>query len=144
MSETSEPRNDGADHAAETPAGRALVRRAGEVTPVEVDPAHGNVRYRTLFDSRDTGTGTLSAGVAELDPGGWMAVHRHPQPEMYYVLEGYGRLEVDGAAEELEPGCSAHIPGDAVHGIRSVGESPLRLLYTFAADSLADVDYQWL
>lgn len=128
-----------------TPSPDAVIRRVDDLAPRGWDdPVRGTVLFRTLFDSAVTPTGTLSAGVAELAPQGWLGVHRHPQAENCHIVEGYGILLVSGTPHQVSSGSSVFIPRNAPHGIRNAGPSRLRFIYTFAVDSLADVQYDWL
>ena len=109
------------------------------------DPARGAVTWRTLFSGDRTPTESLTQGVAELREGDPQAyrLHRHAHAETYYVLAGRGRLTIDGAEHALAPGVAAFIPGNALHGARAEGPEPLRILYTFAADAFAKVQYEF-
>lgn len=64
------------------------------------------------------------------------------RPELWTPASGV--LTVNGARHAVEPDSSVSIPGNAAHGIRTVGASPLRFLDTFPADSPSDVEYEWL
>ncbi len=107
------------------------------------DPVKGRIGWRTLFSADATPTAALTAGVAELLPGGWLGLHRHAPAEIYYVLEGQGVVTLDGAEIEVGPGSAVFIPRDTEHGIRNSGDAPLRLLYAFPVDSFADVEYRF-
>ena len=49
-------------------------------------PARGDATWFTLFSGDVTPTGSLSAGIMELMPKGeGLKLHRHAQPEIYYV-----------------------------------------------------------
>ena len=110
------------------------------------DPIRGKVSWRTLLSADRTPSEALTLGVAEVTRhgGGEFHLHRHAQAEAYYVLSGSGVLHVDGADYSLYPGVTAFIPGRAWHAARALGDEPLRLLYVFATDSFADVQYEFL
>ncbi len=109
------------------------------------DPARGLVTWRTLLSADRTPSEGLTVGVAEVtEPAdGVTRLHRHAQAEAYHVLAGRGVIEIDGVEQPLAPGTTAFIPGGAWHGARAVGPEPLRLLYVFAADSFADIVYEF-
>ena len=55
--------------------------------------------------------------------------HYHPQTaEIYYILNGRGRMEIEGEARDLGPGDAVAIPPGATHRIRNIGEDTLTLL----------------
>ena len=107
------------------------------------DSVKGLISWRTLFSGDQTPTNALTAGVAELQPGGWLGLHRHTPPEIYYVLEGRGIVSLDGTEHKVAAGAAVFIPGDCEHGIRNDGAEPLRLLYAFAVNSFDEVEYRF-
>jgi quercetin dioxygenase-like cupin family protein len=107
------------------------------------DPIKGQVAWRTLFSAGQTATESLTAGVAELKPNGWLGLHRHTPAEIYYVLEGCGTVTLDGIAQEVEAGSAVFIPGDCEHGIVNSGDTVLRFLYAFPVNSFSDVEYRF-
>ena len=107
------------------------------------DPVRGVLGFRTLISGGTTPTRTLTAGIADLNPGGWLGLHRHTPAEIYYVVEGHGIVTLDGADNPVSAGTAVYIPGDAEHGIRNAGHTPLRFFYAFALDSFDDVTYRF-
>ena len=108
------------------------------------DPARGDASWRTLFSAEATPTSAMSAGVAELPPGGaGLRAHRHTQPEIYYVLSGSGIVTIDGVEAQVSAGAAIFIPGDAEHAARNTGAGALRIFYVFPADSFGEVIYRF-
>jgi quercetin dioxygenase-like cupin family protein len=105
------------------------------------DPIKGRVAWRTLFSGDVTPTNGLTAGVADLAPGGWLGLHRHRPAEIYYVLEGHGIVTLEGCEHGVSAGSAVFIPGDAEHGIRNTGDGSLRFLYAFPVGSFGEVEY---
>jgi quercetin dioxygenase-like cupin family protein len=101
----------------------------------------GRLTWRPLFSAHSTPTDHLVTGVAELQQGGFLALHRHDQAETYYVLAGEGMVTLDGAEHPVHPGSSVFIPGSSEHGIRNTGAQKLRFFYALAADNFTDVEY---
>lgn len=104
------------------------------------DPARGSVRWKTLISGDVTATDTLVCGIAMMAPGDTFALHSHPQPELYFGLEGAVDVMVDGTTHRLKPGVALFIPGNAVHGVLAA-DQPVRWFYTFAADAFPDIAY---
>ena len=107
------------------------------------DPVQGRLGFRTLFSRDRTPSHALTTGVAELPVGGWLGLHRHDPPEVYYVLDGEGMVTLDGTEHPVRAGSSVFVPGDLEHGIRNVAGVPLRVFYVFAVDSFTDVEYRF-
>jgi quercetin dioxygenase-like cupin family protein len=107
------------------------------------DPVKGHIAWRTLFSGGLTPTDGLTAGIAEVEPGGWLGLHRHTPPEIYYVIEGSGIVTLEGIEHAVVAGSAVFIPGNAEHGVRNPGTTPLRFIYVFAIDSFVDVEYRF-
>lgn len=123
-----------------------LIRNEAEVE-LEAwdDPVKGRVTWRTLVSGDRTPSSGLTQGVADVEAteDGAPRVHRHRQAETYYILSGRGVMRIAGVDYPLSPGDVVFIPGGVWHGACAVGDAPLRLLYTFAADSFTDVVYEF-
>ncbi len=99
------------------------------------------VVWKTLISQKKTASYGIVAGVFELPPGQTLLKHHHAQEEAYYILEGEGKLELDGQTERVTCGTAVFIPGNAKHAITNIGASPLKVLYMFPADSFKDIEY---
>lgn len=121
-----------------------LVRHLDDL-PVEWwnDPSRGNSTWRTLFSGHVTPTVALSTGVSSVPVGGGLATHRHETVESYFVIAGTGILTLATDEYEVVSGSSVLIPSLATHAIRNTGSTPLNFFYVFAADSFADVEYDF-
>jgi quercetin dioxygenase-like cupin family protein len=107
------------------------------------DPVKGRIGWRTLFSGDRTPSAGLTAGVAELEPGGWLGLHRHTPAEIYYGLEGRGVATIEGKDYDIAPGTAVFIPGDAEHGVRNIGARTLRFLYVFPVNSFSEIEYRF-
>jgi len=70
--------------------------------------------------------GVLTAIETINAPGKGPPLHRHPEAEIFYVLEGHYLFEVDGHRFESFEGDVVTVPGGAVHAFVNVGNSPAR------------------
>ena len=107
------------------------------------DPARGSVRWKTLLSADVTPTDSMVCGIAVMSPGDTFARHSHPQPEVYFGLEGEVDVTINDTTHRLKPGVALFIPGNAVHGVRSA-DQPVRWFYSFAADSFAEIAYSFV
>jgi mannose-6-phosphate isomerase-like protein (cupin superfamily) len=72
-------------------------------------------------------TDAQSLAEASLEPGQATQRHYHrASEEIYFVLEGRGRMELDGDEREVGPGDAVLIPPGARHQITAL--EPLRFL----------------
>ena len=105
--------------------------------------ARSAVRWKLIFSGRRTPTETLSFGLAEVAPGGVLPLHHHAPAEIYHVLDGEGRTEVEGVPHELRGGVSLFIPANARHRTTNTGPGPLHFLFVFPTDSFEDITYHF-
>ena len=107
------------------------------------DPLRGSVRWWTLLSADRTASRGMTCGVAEIAPGRPDVVHphQHAQAEVYHFLAGAGIVHIGDQQHEVSPGSTLFIPGDVRHGVRNIGQLPLRLFYVFAVDSFSEVQY---
>ena len=124
---------------------RPTVRSDVDEAPEEswTDEVRGSVRFRTLLDGEVTPTDSVTAGVSELPPGGWLGRHRHEPAEVYHVLSGVGILEIGDEEHHVRGGATVYIPGNEWHAARNPGTEPFRVFYAFAVDSFAEVRYEF-
>ena len=82
---------------------------------------------RVLLDARAGGAFKQSLAEATLAPGAGTRRHYHARTEeIYVVLGGSGRMEVDGDECDVEPGDAILIPPGAWHEIKAA-DAELRL-----------------
>lgn len=101
----------------------------------------GVIGWQTMLSGDMTPTEGLTAGIAIVEPGGFLALHRHAPAELYFVFEGDGIVTVDGAEHAVKPGDCVFIPPMAEHGCRNEGAARLRFLYVFPTGSFAEIEY---
>lgn len=119
------------------------VRHPGEAKQEIWSDARGHISFRTVIGDGTTSTKHLCSGVAHLEPGGWLSLHRHAAAEVYQVLTGEGVVTLDGDDHTVSGGSGVYIPPNQEHGIRNTGDRPLEFVYVYATDSITDVDYVW-
>lgn len=75
----------------------------------------------------DTSPG-VSLAWAEVMPGRSTSLHRLDFIEIYYILEGCGRMHVNDEAADVIPGQAVYVPRGAVQYIENRGQDALRFL----------------
>jgi mannose-6-phosphate isomerase-like protein (cupin superfamily) len=84
---------------------------------------------RELLAYRNSCIQRQSLAEARVPVGGSTTPHYHPQTEeIYFILEGQGRMQVDDQSQDVNPGDAIAIPPGARHQITNIGSVPLRLL----------------
>lgn len=112
-----------------------------DIPPAHWDtPARGSITWKTLLSGDITASNSMVCGIAIMRAGDTFALHSHPQPEVYFGLEGEVEVMIDGTPHNLAPGVALFIPGNAVHGVlRAMGD--VRWFYSFAVDRFDQVSY---
>jgi len=84
---------------------------------------------RELLAHRNSCICNQSLAEARLPPGGSTAPHHHPKTEeIYYILEGEGRMKIGGETKDVSVGDAIAIPPGAVHTITNTGPATLKFL----------------
>jgi mannose-6-phosphate isomerase-like protein (cupin superfamily) len=84
---------------------------------------------RELLAHRNSCVRHQSFAEARLPAGAATAPHFHPRAEeIYYLLEGVGRMQVEADVRDVGPGDAIAIPPGARHQISNYGRDMLRFL----------------
>ncbi len=82
---------------------------------------------RSILDRANAPVANQSLAEATLPAGAATDRHYHKaSEELYFLLEGRGEMEIDGASRKVGPGDAILIPAGAWHQIRAT--EPLRFL----------------
>jgi quercetin dioxygenase-like cupin family protein len=95
------------------------------------------VRVRRLVDDQIG----LVMGELEVDPGQEMPWHRHNVQEGVVIVAGRAEGAMPETVIELGPGQGAVFPATVPHRMRNVGDTVMRLVFSFPA---AQVTREWL
>jgi len=110
---------------------RTIVQRdAGE--HLQIGDAHA--RPITILIAPDrTGNRHLCMGVQEMDAGGLIPLHNHPDAEeLLFVYAGRARITLGGQVFEVGRETAVLFPQGAWHEIEALEGEPLKLTWTFA------------
>jgi len=84
---------------------------------------------RELLAHRNSCIRNQSLAEARLPPGAKTMPHHHDlTEEIYYILEGVGRLQIDGEVSDVKIGDAIAIPPGALHTITNTGDTTLKFL----------------
>lgn len=84
---------------------------------------------RELLSHRNSCIRNQTLAEARLPPGGSTAPHHHKKTEeIYYILEGRGRMRVGKEMRPVGPGDAIAIPPGASHQIANTGTGVLKFL----------------
>lgn len=62
--------------------------------------------------------------------------------EVYYILEGQGRIYIGGEAADVRPGETIFIPSNTIHAIENTGITPLRFIVVSSPPYDRDDDFE--
>jgi mannose-6-phosphate isomerase-like protein (cupin superfamily) len=84
---------------------------------------------RELLAHRNSAIRNQSLAEARLPAGAATAAHFHPAAEeIYFLLEGRGRMQIEAEIRTVAAGDAIAIPPGARHQIANIGDSTLRFL----------------
>jgi mannose-6-phosphate isomerase-like protein (cupin superfamily) len=84
---------------------------------------------RELLAHRNSSIRQQSLAEARVPAGATTTVHHHPRTEeIYYILEGRGRMQLGDERREVGPGDAIAIPPGMRHAIYNPGPEMLRFL----------------
>jgi mannose-6-phosphate isomerase-like protein (cupin superfamily) len=81
----------------------------------------------TIRELHHTEVQSLAEATLEVEQATGRHYHRLSE-EIYFVLKGQGRMEVDGDVTQVRPGDAVLIPAGAWHQLENNGTSELRIL----------------
>ncbi|HMN97975.1 MAG TPA: cupin domain-containing protein [Miltoncostaeaceae bacterium] len=97
---------------------------------------------RSLLDRSNAPVANQSLAEATIGAGESTTRHHHRMSEeIYYLVEGTGEMELDGAVATVGPGDAILIPPGSWHAIRATGDGPVRLLCCCSPPWRADDTY---
>jgi mannose-6-phosphate isomerase-like protein (cupin superfamily) len=61
-------------------------------------------------------------------PGKAVKAHRDAWDEVYYIMNGFGEMRIDGEKASVKEGDAIHIPPGKAHSLKNTGTRPLRFI----------------
>lgn len=93
-----------------------------------INTPHGS-EIRPLMDRTTSDIELCSLAEEVLPAGSAVGRHHHLETEeVYYILEGRGRMTVGEEAREVGMGDAVFIPRGSAHTLENTGAGPMRLL----------------
>jgi mannose-6-phosphate isomerase-like protein (cupin superfamily) len=97
-----------------------------------------------LASPRTAGGAHLTVTLVEIEPGGRQRIHRHAPEQIYYLLEGTGRMTVGSDVRDVQAGDCVFIPSQTDHGLENTTKRVLKYLSAAApAFPGQDLDEMW-
>ena len=97
----------------------------------EIDSIQGNegTKIKQYFHPHNTLNGiNYSLAQFTLEPGKKSKLHKIRSSEIYYILEGNGRLNIDENTYTMEKNDSAYVPPNSKQFIENSGKNNLKFL----------------
>jgi mannose-6-phosphate isomerase-like protein (cupin superfamily) len=93
-----------------------------------INTPHGS-EIRPLIDRTTSGIERCSLAEEVLPAGASVGRHHHLETEeIYYILEGAGRMTVGGEVRMVEAGDAIFIPRNHTHTLENTGPAPMTIL----------------
>ena len=91
-------------------------------------------RLRWIVTQENTGAQYCSMAVIRVAPGSRVRpAHSHPKgEEVIYILNGHGRVLIDGKVEPVKAGCAVLFPTGKVHMLENLSNEEMKVACFFA------------
>lgn len=83
---------------------------------------------KRLVHPTTVGSVNLGVSICYLNPGEEVKCHNHSFEEAYFIIQGTGKMYLDGQEFKLVPNMSVYIPAGKDHGQVNNGSEPLVIL----------------
>ncbi len=102
--------------------------------PADTGPAYWGPGDRyTFLITGEQSDGSYFTMEAWIPPGGGPPAHiHHHEEEQFYILAGEVTLQVGDHTVRASVGDFVHVPRGTVHAFRNAGETPAKMLVTYA------------
>lgn len=88
---------------------------------------------KILISQHTVGAKQISMGTNVSEPGSGIPIHKHTNSEeAMFVIEGKGKLIVEGEEYELYPGTCIFSPLGVEHQILNTGDTPFKIVWAYA------------
>lgn len=88
---------------------------------------------RVLIGTDRLSSKNLTMGVCEVPPRGAIDSHSHEnEEEVMYVLQGHGRMMIDGNPEVIEAGTAVYLPVGSEHRTINDSDEVLKFVFCFS------------
>lgn len=89
---------------------------------------YSKLKTALLIGECNSGSRDVSIQMTFVESGGEQELHKHPQSQCYYVIEGKGIMIIESENQQVNKGDSIYIPGNSIHGIINNGKEALTYL----------------
>ena len=105
-------------------------------TSVEAHDVPGR-SLRWVITKDNTNAQHCSMSVIEVHPGQTVRpAHSHPNgEEVIYILNGTGRVMIEGVVEPVKGGCAVLFPQGSIHMLQNTGQDKMKVACFFAPPS---------
>ena len=83
---------------------------------------------RWLIDDTHDGAPVYALRMVEINPGGHSPHHNHNYEHENFVVEGKGRVFMDGRWHDLKPGDVVFVPANVEHEYANAGDTTFKFL----------------
>lgn len=98
-----------------------------DLTSIDAVEAFVTKDGSTIRELHHTQAQSLAEATLEVEQATERHYHRVTE-EIYFVLKGQGKMEIDGETSQIRPGDAVLIPPGAWHTLENNGTSELRIL----------------
>ncbi len=107
-----------------------------QIAAKEFGPTAPGTSIRVLINDENEGAPVYNMRMLEVKKGGNTPDHSHPYEHENFVIEGNGKVMIDGEWFDLKPGDVVFVPPNVRHQYRNSGNTILRFLCSVPVEKL--------
>jgi len=94
-------------------------------------------RLRWIVTKENTNAQHCTMCVIQVQPGQSVRpAHSHPNgEEVIYIVQGSGRVMIEGVVEPVQEGCAVLFPQGSIHMLQNTGDTVMKVACFFAPPS---------
>ncbi len=108
-----------------------IVLKVAEIKPIN---RGGGVVTTPLVTPHSRPGAKFTTGMSIYPVGQGAPLHKHNCDEQVTLLEGQGRVEINGVSTPLVQYDSTYIKGGETHAFYNTGDVPMRILWIYGSD----------
>jgi len=85
-----------------------------------------------LASPNTSGAVQMTTTLVEIQPGGKQRIHQHRPEQIYFIIEGSGKMTLGNESRLVEKDDCIFIPSNEPHGLENIGQTLIKYFSTAA------------
>ncbi len=105
-----------------------IKKQSGDIKSEIVTKANSTKTTIKWLVTKEDGAKNFTMRRFEIQPGGEIGLHNHPEEHEIYFIEGKGIVFDENETTEVEVGDILYVPPNEPHGYKNTGDQPLAFI----------------